>query len=1400
MAVNSPVFNIIPNGIMDNDTLSKYIAPGNYIDLLNARNTINSSGNFESIEDDSGNILIPNLDLGPGRNKCIGSLQDTAGNSIFYMVWNSNGYHAIFRMYFRNTPGSPDGDIETVWKVRYPNLYNGVNSFNPLNFDEHHLITGIDLVENLLCWTDFYGELKCVNVVRANNTKKRFQFECYINPLDIKLGVATYTINLYKAGTSAPVYVLTVNSSAPTIAERIKDIIAASKFDPLFATYLNVENKGQYALFTCVSTGEYFMNIKSTNQHQSIILPGNHYADFVQGCAESFPPLTADVFLRIKYPPFCPPRADFDTDSTFFPGNNFAIGNSNWILSNIGPPNSFFVYTANTPLEIRLNVQFTVNVWLSGTSTMSFVLSDGTILYSHQNAADSVGTFNLTFTLNPYTNFIAFDLAIGVLGNFCQIDVTGGFLEIYNLATSSYECYVNVTVSPQIQFLGLPLIYYFGFDLGTQVNAAKTEISNRNLLFCTKYYFVDNEQSVYGARSKMPLAKSIFNKWINIDFDDKWLNDLNYLSQIKKVRIAVSEDNGTTWGDVVEFERQDFAPFGPCRQFKYFGNELFLAVAESAALLPFHPIPLLAGSQAYIGNRLWNGMILEGYDSILIDASVTVKYRDYLNTTVYNYEPYISTRGFRYGYKGYVGIVYYDNGDRRSGVNILSPTPIEIPFLYQDPNFTNLQTQAFVPYLEVAINNPPPKWAKKWKLVITRDITVNNYLQFFPAQVNKVDENFVESSANPVYWEIDMATITYYVTKANLGSEINYTFEKGDRIRILAQLDGTIIKQEFDFEILEITSDKIYIEYQTGTPFEINVAESDGNNCWIEIYSPKNQADEGNQTFFETGDCYEVITGIQNNLYVQYHQGTTDQQFGGTPLNINTPAIITTDYGGAYYRKRNQYYYIQPATTFQGVNAGWICSNAPNEYRAETYDGFGRSNFVQEIGQVFRFSALKFSDTFISGTETNRLNVIQPANDRQYDVVFGALRKMVVLDNDNLRLIFANVQLTIYVNQGVIQQAQGGNPLISVFNDVAPDSHIIQRTTGTQNPESVVVNDEGDMIGWDETEGLVYRSSSNGLIPISDIKQKNRFDQASKLRRFLDRKISECPAVYDLYHDEYIITLGALEPVKEKMPRAVIAMFGASSAYIGIRVEIQPSNRFIGYSPFIGPNINQALTNIFQLVGFTINTLPDFSLEIIANDSSYSNENIVIEVIFQQDPESVVERKYYSFAFDEYIPPGTQTPFPAVTLSFTKAKPGWTHRYSFTPEYYGQLRNEYVSFVNGQLWLHNRGVSKNYYGVQYPMEMVLPCNPYPSVNKMFKGLMLNCSGKYAVPELKIEPYEGIPTGMESELTIAHFTTKDGKQYAAIQRDKLTPNKTIAEGWINGRPMVGQVMTIKLVNN
>lgn len=157
--------------------------------------------------------------------------------------------------------------------------------------------------------------------------------------------------------------------------------------------------------------------------------------------------------------------------------------------------------------------------------------------------------------------------------------------------------------------------------------------------------------------------------------------------------------------------------------------------------------------------------------------------------------------------------------------------------------------------------------------------------------------------------------------------------------------------------------------------------------------------------------------------------------------------------------------------------------------------------------------------------------------------------------------------------------------------------------------------------------------------------------------------------------------------------------------------------------------------------------------------------------------------------------------FAGDTIAFSKLKNRWVTRYSFVPEYYGSIRNEIVSFKDGQLWLHNvSNVYNNFYGTQYSSTISFPSNKAPLKVKIFKAIAENANSVWSVPEMKIPPNNQIPSGMQTSLPTSKFVNKEGKYYSDILRDVNTPYAlSSTEALINGRPMRGQAMSVKMEN-
>lgn len=1600
MAVQSAKDITIFTGSMDGDTQARFISKGNYIKLINGRNTITNNGDNGAIEDTEGNILVFNPYLALGRNKVIGSYEDVKDKSIIFFVWNSLGYHGIFRWY-QESPGLPLGEIQKIYQVDNPSIYDQYNK-NPLNFEEDYLITGIALVDNLLNWNCYNDEPKQMDIVKANDTNKKRVFDLYFNRNTIGQSI-TFNIDYFDPNGNL-VSSSSVFDNSATLTQRVNNVLfQLNQISNL--GYIAVD-KVYYIELQSIFPGKYNVQYSDSGFEQSVIVPNNFYYNNVPG----------NFFYRIQMPPACSPKAyyvptsllNYDTDKL-----TVEYSGLNWNTSANGN-------VCNQILGISSELNDTFNNVIIGPTNYDATPGIGPnsavipFLY-----ASSTGYIQNTQALNLGTFTVRIRFTVNVTQGNPQFSGIRIFLYYLNsnsyLGRESLWWWGNTQVQPsnpsnlgtfdidQIVTTTLPFgigarAYFYVQASGASFNITNTLVSwdlggfdvnidekveTQTVCIRAKYVYENNQNSVYGQATGIILKTSAYRiqKSIFIDFNDKIISNSYYLSRLKNIVLSATYDNGTTWYDFVSLNRYQFACVNNAN-YTYIGNETLLAVSTEEAQIQFHAVPVRAQSLEYADSRLIDGGIVEGYDNIDVDYTVDPYVYDvlgngvhytvqnvlnnptYTPTNIYTENP-ISVEGFRFGFYGKIGIVYYDDYDRKTGV-LLSENPI-----FKTLNYNELtvgvqfgQTNYFYPSdylvnrLKIKIYNEPPDWATKYRIVRTKDLSQTTYLMWCIDKIETVDQSGTVTPINPKYYKISVSNIGYYTEKAQRGSVIEYTYEKGDRVKLIAYPVGTttqIATDTIDYPILESGADYFLIDYNPSVTGLFN-------GSIIEIYSKGQNNQVTNPLFYELSDCFEVKTAYFNGIKKKYHAGndisvTNPDQVYGTSGNV-FPASIDVGQGGSYFRFRDMYWDTTQPTVLK--RKMWISSDYADEFTISNYDGIFRPNTPLLEGRSDLPSALRFSDVYRSSTQVNGLSAYNPLNIEKYNTEYGLLKKLKLIDNDVVKAVFENsFQVSIYVKQGVIKQTQSETAIVSVTDNVLSNSHIIQRTLGTQNPESVILNDEGDTFGYDENKGVVWRSSGNGIVQVSDYLQKSNFKNWSNKRNIYNKLKSKTPATYDIYHDEYIITLGEIDLVQYVPPKAELEIFyPKGGAFISIYIE--ENGLVICPATFLlGAALQQFIIDSFINAGFGAQATQDGTILVTAPGINYANYSIIVSVNYNtisygnnlvlnnsfdypmvsNDPwvsyyDSMLQQKSYNiltptgtnpdfgliklftvlspanpldsycyqrnlglqtgksyeikldcyglalevgignpatavigvnysgfftqtsrttvtytFTFTDnpsdwdliYIGMADQnvgifvpivysvsvreienpalisrytfdegqkgedndiTPFEPLTISFSKQKNGWTHYYSFTPEYYGKINDYIVSFKDGQLYKHTTdAVPKNYYGVQYARELTFVCNKdFPKV-KVFKDLMINGLGSNSAPVLSIPPYQGVPTGMQTELTSAHFSEKEGMQYAAIQRDKLTPgfsNTNLA--WLNGRNMRGQIMLVTVSNS
>lgn len=158
-------------GRMNKSTDVRLMQDGEYIDALNVRTNSTEGNNVGSIENSLGNLSLTTLSYIDGTQlsidaRTIGALEDGANERIFWFVHDPS--------FTVGATGKLDMIVSFDIKTSFLSYHvisvddgGGVNT--TLNFNPQYLITGVDLVENLLFFTDDYNAPRKIDVDASYN-------------------------------------------------------------------------------------------------------------------------------------------------------------------------------------------------------------------------------------------------------------------------------------------------------------------------------------------------------------------------------------------------------------------------------------------------------------------------------------------------------------------------------------------------------------------------------------------------------------------------------------------------------------------------------------------------------------------------------------------------------------------------------------------------------------------------------------------------------------------------------------------------------------------------------------------------------------------------------------------------------------------------------------------------------------------------------------------------------------------------------------------------------------------------------------------------------------------------------------------------------------------------------
>jgi len=139
-------------GKMNKDLDERLVPNGEYRDAMNVQVSTSDGSNVGAIQNVLGNSIISGQDFITTDAVCVGSIADEKNNKLYYFIAD---FYAIIIEY------------DTIKKTVIPIIVDTTVGADVLSFDAQHAITGINIIDELLLWTDNKSEPKKINIPRC---------------------------------------------------------------------------------------------------------------------------------------------------------------------------------------------------------------------------------------------------------------------------------------------------------------------------------------------------------------------------------------------------------------------------------------------------------------------------------------------------------------------------------------------------------------------------------------------------------------------------------------------------------------------------------------------------------------------------------------------------------------------------------------------------------------------------------------------------------------------------------------------------------------------------------------------------------------------------------------------------------------------------------------------------------------------------------------------------------------------------------------------------------------------------------------------------------------------------------------------------------------------------------
>lgn len=421
------------------------------------------------------------------------------------------------------------------------------------------------------------------------------------------------------------------------------------------------------------------------------------------------------------------------------------------------------------------------------------------------------------------------------------------------------------------------------------------------------------------------------------------------------------------------------------------------------------------------------------------------------------------------------GIAYYSADGKTNGVFIGEDKNLTVDI----PQYSEVGAVAQSASVQFSINHAPPSWASYYHFVRTKEIT-SSFSKYFITK----GADITEIGFSVPYIYININNIEKHAQDFPASASIvNYTttsFVKGDRLRFIKnQTSGSVLATHHDFEILGLVrrgttpNDELFIKLAYVAS---NMPLFTSNTQFlIEIFRPSPViSDESTNFYYEIGERFPILTDVNNNLV---HSGLSQNQIIGIGAQ---PALVKISDGDYYARQRS----LTNTTSTPIIK--YICMDAHfSDFWESAVWGQGRALVIDESAKTQYFPALlRFSQSFIQGTNINNLNRFYPENFEEADNSFGDILRLKTRENfirifQRYKVGMIPIFRSIIIDNATSSQVAISEKLLNKPNYYVGEYGI------DKYGSSLVSTDYGDYF-IDSINKAIVRVSLDGMTNISD--------------------------------------------------------------------------------------------------------------------------------------------------------------------------------------------------------------------------------------------------------------------------------------------------------------------------